>query len=270
MEPSPKTKLSAFIYFTLTALGISWIAWTPVILSRQNVLVFPNVLFYGIGWFGPSLAGIFWTWRISRREGLRDLFDRALRFRFSAGYYAILLFVWPLVFTGAALLSYASGIPTASFAAILARLANPLAFAGLIVVTLIVGPISEEFGWRGFALDLLTPHMGPIFSSVLIGLVWGVWYLPIFYMVGTPQSQVNILPFVIATIALSITFTWMYQSTGRSLAAVILLHFMYNLSMALVPQNDRAIFFLILLQIPIAVPLVIGWLPEHKPSKPHS
>ena len=270
MEPSPKAQLSAFIYFTLTALGISWIAWTPVILSRQDVLVFPNILFYGVGWFGPSLAGIFWTWRINRREGLRDLFARALRFRFSAGYYAILLAVWPLVFAGAALLSYASGLPIASFGAILAQLTSPLAFAGMLLATLFIGPISEEFGWRGFALDLLAPRMGPIFSSILIGLVWGVWYLPIFYMVGTAQSQVNILPFIIDTIALSITFTWMYQSTGRSLASVILLHFMYNLSMALMPLNDRAIFFLILLQIPIAIPLVIGWLPEHKPSKPSS
>ena len=270
MEPSPKAQLSAFIYFTLTALGISWIAWAPVIFSRQDVLAFPIVLLYGIGWFGPSLAGIYWTWRIYRCEGLRDLWARALRFRFGAGYYAILLVVWPLVFAGAAFLSSASGLPTASFGAILSRLANPLAFAGLLIATLFIGPVSEEFGWRGFALELLAPRMGPIFSSILIGLVWGVWYLPIFFMVGTAQSQVNILPFIIDTIALSITFTWLYQSTGRSLAAVILLHFMYNLSMALMPLNDRAIFFLILLQIPIAIPLVIGWLPEHKPTKPGS
>jgi uncharacterized protein len=267
MKPSPQPRLSAFWIFVLTTFGISWLAWLPVLLSRQQAMAFPNALWFVIGGCGPSLAGIFWTWRRDGRDGLRDLLARAVRLRFSAGYYAALILIWPLLFAASAFLATASGAPPPNLGMLGAIQANPLTLVGLILTTLVAGPLSEEFGWRGFGLDILLRRLGPVFGSVLLGLVWGVWHLPLFFMLGTSQSQLPFGIFCLNTIALSIVFTWLYRSTGRSLGAAILLHFMFNLSFAFVPLNARALLFLVVLQIPIALPQAIGWLAEPRPAE---
>ncbi len=263
MQPTPKTHLTTFWLFTLTAVAISWIAWGVILATGQNPLDSALVILYILGWCGPSLAGFFWAWRREGTPGLARLASRALQFRIG-GYYAIIILLWPLLFGISALFSTASGSPVPSFATLRNLMSNPLAILPLAAATLVVGPLSEEFGWRGFALEPLNARLGPVLSSLLLGAVWGVWNLPLFFMPGTSQNGLPILLFLANILALSVIFTWVYQSTRGSLAIVILLHFMYNLAGALLPLSPRALFFLVVLQIPFVLPLVIGWLLEKR------
>lgn len=61
-----------------------------------------------------------------------------------------------------------------------AILANPLTFFPLIILSFMSGPFSEELGWRGFALDPLLDSFGFTKTSVILGLVWAVWHLPLY------------------------------------------------------------------------------------------
>jgi uncharacterized protein len=263
MDSSHSSRLSHFWIFVLTTFIISWLVWVPLAISRQDPQAFPNILFFILGGFGPSLAGIFWTWRRKGGSGLRELFSRAVKLRFSFGYYAVMILIWPVLFTVAALLARASRGPNPDLTTLQSVLANPITLVGLAVVTLVGGPLSEEFGWRGFGLDILLERWGPVSGSLLTGLIWGVWHLPLFYMVGTSQSRLPFLLFCLNTIALSVIITWLYQSTKHSLAAPILLHFMFNLSFTLLPLSPRALLFLLVMQIPLVLPLLIGWLVDH-------
>jgi len=47
----------------------------------------------------------------------------------------------------------------------------------------------EEFGWRGVAQPILQRHMAPIWAGVLIGIIWGFWHLPAFFLSGTVYAN---------------------------------------------------------------------------------
>ena len=66
--------------------------------------------------------------------------------------------------------------------------------------------------------------LGVLSSSLVLGTLWGLWHLPMFFVAGTSQSKMPFLPFMLWVIALSILFTWVYNGTGGSLLLAVLAH----------------------------------------------
>ena len=97
----------------------------------------------------------------------------------------------------------------------------PVSTLGVVVFVLVVG---EEIGWRGFALPRLLRRFGPWAASVVLGTLWALWHLPLFYLAGMPQFGSPFLPFVGYTIALSIILTFLAQNTRGSVVIATLFH----------------------------------------------
>ncbi|MEM2947126.1 MAG: CPBP family intramembrane glutamic endopeptidase [Candidatus Bathyarchaeia archaeon] len=96
------------------------------------------------------------------------------------------------------------------------------------------GPLQEEFGWRGYALPRLQACYSALLSSVVLGVMWAIWHLPLnlMYLAG-PQYQVGIAwlsSTVVLFVFVSILFTWIYNNTGGSIFAALIFHTMLNLS----------------------------------------
>ncbi len=124
--------------------------------------------------------------------------------------------------------------------------------------------LPEEYGWRGFALDHLQQHWGALTSSLILGVCWGVWHLPLHFISGTTQAVIPIWEFVLQTIVLAVLYTWLHNNTGRSVLIAALFHTMGNLTGAVVPfwttEEGRWVNFGILLVI--AVLVVWVWKPQ--------
>ena len=101
---------------------------------------------------------------------------------------------------------------------------------GSFLPLLILGPLSEEIGWRGYALERLQTRWNALTSSLIVGLVWALWHLPLFLIVGTSQHELDIpfMGFLIQMTASSILYTWLYNNTQQSLWSAILLHWLYT------------------------------------------
>ncbi len=117
--------------------------------------------------------------------------------------------------------------------------ANPLTLLGMAIVGIITGPLSEELGWRGFALDVLQKRGSLLVSSLVVAPFWWAWHLPLFFMKGTTHSSWGVgTPdfwlFLLAILPLSVLHAWVYDRNRRSILAAVLLHFAYNLSLTLV------------------------------------
>jgi uncharacterized protein len=101
----------------------------------------------------------------------------------------------------------------------------PLPMLALFVyVFFLGGPIGEEPGWRGFALPGLQRLYGPLVGSLILGPIWAFWHLPIFWVPtwNFPSTILNIVMFVIAATAFTITLTWIFNNTKGSLLIAIL------------------------------------------------
>ncbi|MEU1392718.1 MULTISPECIES: CPBP family intramembrane glutamic endopeptidase [unclassified Nonomuraea] len=75
-------------------------------------------------------------------------------------------------------------------------LSSPFA---LIVVAQLVGACAEEIGWRCLLQPLLRRRTGPLTASVVVGLLWGAWHVPVF---GRPPLYAA--AFLLATVSMSV------------------------------------------------------------------
>ena len=213
MNPSISAFLKryAFIVFVALAILISWFPWYTS----------------GTGFYvwGASVAGIITIALTCGKEGMRDLMQRALRWRVGWLWWAVALFFTGLLVLPAIAIHLILGGEAPSFAFFRKELQNvPVYF----LITMLGGPLGEEFGWRGFALPTLQRKWGPVIASIIIGIVWGLWHLPLFFQPDSFQGQMGLrnLPlYVLAEIVLATFITWVYNKTKNSLlVGGIILH----------------------------------------------
>jgi membrane protease YdiL (CAAX protease family) len=90
--------------------------------------------------------------------------------------------------------------------------------------------IGEEIGWRGYALPKLQAGYSALVSSVILGVIWSLWHLPLFFDPTSPYSRTPFWAFLIFMVAVSILITWVFNSTGGSVLMIMILHAVMNAS----------------------------------------
>jgi membrane protease YdiL (CAAX protease family) len=212
----------------------------PTAISGQDVTQTSWLIPYILGGFGPSVAGIIMIYRNQKKEKRRDFWKRVIDFkRISVGWYLFIILLYPTLFGLSILIDRLIGNPIPKFEVLGQIAANPILVVGMLVTGIITGPLSEELGWRGYALDQLQARWSPLVSSLILAPVWWAWHLPLFFMRGTTQykwglNSASFWLFTISIVPLSILMTWVYNNNKKSILAAILLHFMANTVFGLV------------------------------------
>lgn len=226
--------------FIALSYALSWLLWIPTAISGADITTTTWLIPYLLGGFGPSIAGIIIVYQ-SRDAGLRqDFWERVVDFkRISAGWYLFIVLVFPILFATTVGLTWLFDKSMPGFEALGQMVANPLSLIGMMAIGILAGPLAEELGWRGVALDRLQARWSPFVSSLILALFWGAWHLPLFFIHGTTQCDyglgtLSFWLYMIATVPLSILFTWVYNHNDRSILAAVLLHFLYNFTVGLV------------------------------------
>jgi uncharacterized protein len=207
-------KRHPLIAFFVLAYALTW----PLIplVSVSPLWGFPAL-------FGPATAAIVVAAVADGRAGLKDLLGRVVRWRVGARWYAVALGLPVILALAAAGLHLALG----------AR--SSIEFGGLSVLNFVVFVliIGEELGWRGYALPRLLARRSALAASLILGVLWGLWHLPTFFVPGAPQHGLPITAFLLLTVAYSVLFTWIYLHTGGSVLIATLFHGAINLSQGL-------------------------------------
>ncbi len=194
--------------------------------SQPPPLSLALLLLYG---FGPSIAGVVMTAVLDGRRGLRELWRSATRFNLGWQSYLVIVLL-PLLALGLRVAVYLLRGGVTHTSALVTSLPALLLFTIQIAI---LGPISEEFGWRGFALGRLLDRWQPLAASLILGIIWAFWHLPTFFIAGTAQALsgsplIEFPLFALTTIGTSVIFTWLYLRSGRSLWSALLFHFTIN------------------------------------------
>lgn len=103
------------------------------------------------------------------------------------------------------------------------------------LLILIAGGGQEEFGWRGYVQEPLQQRFRILWGSILLGIVWGVWHLPLWFMPGEGHAYYSFFAFLIYTISTSVTIGWLYNAGGKKLIIPLLIHTMGNVSVPFFP-----------------------------------
>ena len=252
-------------FFLLTFI-LSWGAWALLVRLAPAGLdpASPSYLLFMLGGFGPTLVGVFLTAANEGRSGLGDLWRRTWRLSFGFQWYLVVFLLFPLLGALTIWITRAAGGPAPDFSLAESLAASPNLLIPALVSFFIFGALGEEFGWRGYALDRLQSRLGPAFGSLWLGVLWAVWHLPMFFITGLPQhdSGLSFPLFAVWIIALSPIYTWIYNSTGRSLAAVLLFHWVSTITGSILPTAQGETIGLLV----ISAALLIAWLRRPAPE----
>ncbi len=240
-------------YFLIAYL-FTWTFQIPVVLDSQKIisLPFPPQIFLLISIFGPFVSAFFLTWQAEKKSGMWQLLKRGFKLRMP--FYVYLFVIFVSVLTTFCAFSIVGGDKFNS---------DVVSLLGTFVLYFFLGgSFGEEFGWRGYALPRLLQNHNPLIASLIIGILWAIWHLPLFWLVGTSQFYTPIWLFFIYVIALAIQYTWIYIRTNGNIFACLLLHTFTNITVEIFPIEsvngvDKRIYYETLFAMIIAIILFI-------------
>ncbi len=220
--------------FPLLYLGWAYLFWLPVVVSEASVWTYPNVVLLLVGGSSPLLAGVVLLWTTHGRVGFVDLRRRLLELgRISGRWWLIIVLFYPLfnlAAAGVALLIGGTAEPLEFISS--ERLFDPGSLFFLLAVALLF-PAIEEIGLRGYWFDQLQTRWSALVSSLILGTVWALWHVPLVFMSGYYEGttfQPELWWWMPSIVLTAIIGTWIYNNTSRSVLAVIVFHFLGNLT----------------------------------------
>lgn len=185
-----------------------------------------------LGAYGPSIAALILTRKEKGASGMRQLLSGLTIWRVAPGWWGVALFGFPAMLAFAIVVYHFTG-------GVLGRF-EPGAWCFLIPIVLVTalpfGPLGEELGWRGYALPRLQARHSALTSSLIIGVVWTFWHIPLFWIPGAalgPWESVSIASvstYLVSTVGTAILFTWLFNNTRGSILIAIVLHMATNAS----------------------------------------
>jgi uncharacterized protein len=201
------------LFFAL-ACGITWLLDFPLALAWATHATPASyaIPMTGFGALGPSVAAFVIA---ARRRELRSVFGRWA----TSPLWILLGLLLPMaVQFPATLIDVALGGHPAHWFYPPAR---PEHFAALVMF-----PLGEEFGWRGFAYPRLDRRWGPVMGSLILGSVWGFWHLGMMFAPDPLRAlPAQTIPIYMVELALwSVVIAWVFERSGRSIAVAIAVH----------------------------------------------
>jgi len=219
-----------FFFFTFIW---SWSLWLIPIMAGLNAPL--AYIFYALGGIAPSSVGIILACLKKDQAYHHNFRRRICSFRLIniKSYVFIILFM----FAVNALAVTAGWLTTGNkpnLATLLHYIENPASLLLLAVYMLLLGPVAEEIGWRGFALDHLLKKHSWVTAGIILGLFWALWHIPLFFIAGTYQysllqeSLIYLIDFLLDFFPASIIMAWLYKINNKSILSAILFHFSIN------------------------------------------
>src|SRR5215212_804256 len=212
------------VTFFLLVFSITWIVWVPRAAGAQLGLVGQ------VSTWAPAIAALLAAALTGGRDAVRELGERLVRWRVGWQWYVVVIFgpaVFSLAVAGVYVLllggSWSVAVPSA-------LREGPLVFLPLFFMILaLTDGLGEELAWRGFALPRLLTRYNALVASLVLGVIWALWHLPLVWTEGNAMYQQPVWLLLVDITAKSVLFTWVFLHTRGSVLIAMLFHGATNL-----------------------------------------
>ena len=219
------------IRFFIITFFWTWLFFILMNLVKysENKILLQN-MFKIIAVFGPAIGAIISIVTINGKKELKKYLSSYLSLKFGWKSWFFIIF-----FTGVTV--FASWIIPEffGFARLPTNLLNILIFPLFWVICILIGGGQEEIGWRGYILPFFENKFGYLFGSLIIGIIWTFWHLPLFFIQGTVQYNINIFSYALLLIGYSHIFSWIISISKNLLLSVVIAHGSLNAFLELFP-----------------------------------
>jgi membrane protease YdiL (CAAX protease family) len=222
--------ISLLIFFAL-AYAVMWSCFITVAVEPIPARTLRGQFLLLLGAFAPSLAALFLVARDEGSAGVATLLRGVIQWRVAARWYVFAATYTVVIKLAAAVLHRVSTGAWPRFGT------EPWYLIPLAIVFSTPFQAGEEIGWRGYALPRLAARFGLARASILLGVIWGCWHLPQFFIREADTYRQSFFVYVLGVIALSVAIAWLWDRAGRSLLLPMLLHAAWNNSKDIVPSS---------------------------------
>lgn len=259
LRSASRRPLSLPLFFVLTFV-ISWLGTLPMIIDswRPGQLPPGVALLQLLLFFGTALAALFVVWWNEGKAGIKTLLQRGLIWRVGWRWYAVVL-LGPAVLFGSALhlTTWLDG-PTITLQPLPALLTTfGISLLGYLLLN------TEELAWRGYALPALLQRYTPWRASLLLGVLLGLFHLPLLMLKGGHPAGYPLPWFLAMVLALTVLFTWLFLHTKGSILLAHLFHQSFNAWAETIPFFPRMTESLLPMMVTITLlgglALLLGW-----------
>jgi CAAX protease family protein len=254
MNTNPTNK-SLRAFFLLAA-----VLYVPIAIYA-DVQVLPNWSLLNFGALIPMLVALMLVYRANGRASMVELLKRPFDYQRirSKSWYLPLFLVIPFTVFVQYGLAWLVGLPVS--------VPYFPSWWPLLFVILFIAAIGEELGLMGYLFEPMQDRFGALKASIVLGTIWALYHIPLF-----ASSRVSwdwILWQLIYIAATRVLFVWIYNNTGQSIFAVVMLHTLFNTVWFLFPRNPawvglaRPVFYnptdLALITIALATLIAFLW-----------
>ncbi|UGT64243.1 CPBP family intramembrane glutamic endopeptidase [Nocardia asteroides] len=220
------------IGFFVTAFALTWVWWIPAALIERGVLSLelPWIALMIPGGLGPLVAALIWAGRRTGGDGIRPFLRRAFRWRAAPRFYLLATVGMAALILGTVPVHLLAGASWDGAGALSGLVALP---AVLVFTFVLGGGIDEEFGWRGFALPRLQALLPIWAANLLLGLLWSLWHLPLWWNPAVAQSDLNFPLYIVSTTGFCFVLGWLYNASAGNVMVVVTAHTFANLAYGL-------------------------------------
>jgi len=230
--------VGSLLRFFFLTYAMTWVCFITVVMISQGpgptapARALAGGFLLLLGTFAPSLVALGITARAEGREDVRALLRPIVEWRVGTPWYLFAIGYLPAIKLSVALVHR---VLTGSWP----RFGTEPWY--IIVVAIAISTpfqAGEEIGWRGYALPRLARRFGFARASILLGLIWSCWHLPIFFLRGADKYGQSFPVWTLQVVALSVAITWLYAHTNGSLLLTMLMHSAVNQTVGLVPSAN--------------------------------
>jgi uncharacterized protein len=228
MNPNASNPLKRYplVSFFLLAYGIAWIPLAYGLVTGKYFL-------QGFSFFAPAISAIIMTAANEGVTGIRALISKLFLWRANFKWYLVAILA-PIVLELLAILTHillGDTTPSLHFTDWIQMLPSQLPGLAILLIFLVLSSAGEEVGWRGYAMPGLQIRYGSVWASLILGLLWGLWHLPTFWIPGSPQYGVPVPGYILATIGYTFVYTCIFNGTKGSVLLACLYHGASNLTL---------------------------------------
>ena len=236
------------IYF-IFAFAITWLNGFLLVAQSQQGGE-KSIINLLLGYMGPYIAALLMMYLFARKPLRADFRYRLFNLRLiNKNYLPFVLFLLPVAMVVSILISIAFGQPVDQL-----RFAQEFkVFDGEVVLSMIIlvlVPLLEELGWRGYGVDSLASKFNLFTTSMIFGALWGIWHLPVFFIKDSYQSglwaqnPIFAINFFVGIFPLVIIMNYLFYKNNRSISLIALFHVLVNYSSELfeADQISKCIF----------------------------
>lgn len=194
------------------------------------------MILFSLGGLGPLFSTFILKYKLKKRRGLILFIKQIFKLKLSLFWY-FWIFIVPVFLFAIPWLKYnlSSGYNIQLFGN------EILVLFSLIPMNILFGGL-EEVGWRGFLLPQLLKYYS-IFSATLItSIIWSLWHLPLWFIVSSPQQNMNPVFFIIIGLSFSFLLSTVYTET-KSIFLCIILHSIFNSYPAVINMPIQNLYF---------------------------